>query len=94
MFPKFVKDKKTIRGNFPFLEQDTRGVPLHIKISQNFQGYCWFNAVSQVFLFWFFKSQLSKLHKNDSKTKTRNFMKGSCATFWFYWKKQIFKVKR
>ena len=49
-------------GKFSFLQQDTKGALLHIKISQNFQGYCWFNAVSQVFfLFWFFKSQLSQL---------------------------------
>ena len=67
MFPKFVIDKKTNYGEISFLQQDTRGAPLHIMISQNFQGYCWFNAISQVFLFWFFKSQLLKLHKNESK---------------------------
>ena len=54
------------KGKCTFLQQDTEGAALTFKISQNFQGYCWFKAVPQIFIFCFFKSQLSKL-KMDQK---------------------------
>ena len=69
-FQFFIIDKK---GKFSFLQQDTEGAALTFKISQNFQGYCWFNAVSQVFLFWFFKSQLSKLKMSQKYKQAISF---------------------